>query len=93
MEAALQIDNLSKSYSDFRLDGISLSVPKGRIVGLIGENGAGKTTTINLILHAIEKDNGNISIFSKDHVSCEKEVKQGIGIVQDECNLPLMFTA
>ena len=92
MEAALQIDNLSKSYSDFHLDGISLSVPKGRIVGLIGENGAGKTTTINLILHAIEKDNGSISIFGKDHVSYEKEVKQGVGIVQDECNLPLMFT-
>lgn len=93
MEAALQIDNLSKSYSDFHLDGISLSVPKGRIVGLIGENGAGKTTTINLILHAIEKDNGSISIFGKDHVSYEKEVKQSVGIVQDECNLPLMFTA
>ena len=93
METVLQIDKLTKSYPDFCLDGVSFSVPKGMIVGLIGENGAGKTTTINLILHAIEKDSGDISVFGKDYIVCEKEVKQDIGVVQDECNLPLMFTA
>lgn len=93
METILQIDKLTKSYPAFCLDGISFSVPKGMIVGLIGENGAGKTTTINLILHAIEKDSGDIFVFGKDYIACEKEVKQSIGIVQDECNLPIMFTA
>ncbi len=93
MENILQIENLSKSYPGFYLDNISFSIPKGAIVGLIGENGAGKTTTMNLILHAIEKDAGKISVFGKDHLACEKEIKQDIGVVQDECNLPLMFTA
>ncbi len=93
MENILQIENLSKSYPGFCLDNISFSIPKGAIVGLIGENGAGKTTTMNLILHAIEKDAGKISVFGKDHLACEKEIKQDIGVVQDECNLPLMFTA
>lgn len=92
MEAVLQIEGLTKSYPGFCLDNISLSIPQGTIVGLIGENGAGKTTTINLIIHAIEKDNGDILVFGKDHILCEKEIKQRVGIVQDECNLPLMFT-
>lgn len=93
MENILQIESLTKNYSDFCLDNISFSIPKGAIVGLIGENGAGKTTTINLILHAIEKDGGTVSVFGKDHLMHEKEIKQDIGVVQDECNLPLMFTA
>ncbi len=93
MENILQIENLVKNYPGFCLDGISFSISKGTIVGIIGENGAGKTTTINLILHAIEKDAGKISVFGKDHLAYEKEIKQDIGVVQDECNLPLMFTA
>ena len=92
MDAILQIDRLTKNYPDFRLDEVSFCVPKGSIVGLIGENGAGKTTTINLILHAIEKDGGDVLVFGKDHIAREKEIKQSIGVVQDECNLPLMFT-
>lgn len=92
MEDVLQISQLTKKYPQFCLNKISLSVPKGTIVGLIGENGAGKTTTINLIIHAIEKDGGTISVFGKDNISCEKELKQSIGVVQDECNLPLMFS-
>lgn len=93
VENILQIENLAKSYSGFCLENISFSIPKGAIVGLIGENGAGKTTTMNLILHAIEKDSGEVSVFGKDHLAYEKEIKQDIGVVQDECNLPLMFTA
>lgn len=92
MEPVLQIDNLTKRFPSFCLDHLSFSVPKGAIVGLIGENGAGKTTTINLILHAVEKDSGNIFVFGKDHIQHEKDIKQNIGVVQDECNLPLMFS-
>lgn len=93
MGTALEISKLGKHYPGFCLDGLSLTVPSGTIMGLIGENGAGKTTVMNLIIHAIEKDGGEIRIFGKDHISCEKELKQHIGMVQDTCNLPLMFTA
>ncbi len=93
MENILQIEKLTKNYPGFCLDSISFSIPKGAIVGLIGANGAGKTTTIKLILHAIEKDSGEVSVFGKDHLAYEKEIKQEIGVVQDECRLPLMFTA
>ena len=62
MENILQITDLTKRYPDFCLDHLTLSVPNGSIVGLIGENGAGKTTTMNLILNAVTKD--EIFLFS-----------------------------
>ena len=42
MDAILQVNNLTKQYTDFTLDRVSFSVQKGTIMGLIGENGAGK---------------------------------------------------
>ena len=92
MENILQIADLTKRYPDFYLDHLTLNVPSGSIVGLIGENGAGKTTTMNLILNAVTKDGGDILVFGRDNLSHEKEVKQRIGVVQDECNLPFMFS-
>ena len=92
MENILQIADLTKRYPDFYLDHLTLNVPSGSIVGLIGENGAGKTTTMNLILNAVTKDSGDILVFGQDNLSHEKEVKQRIGVVQDECNLPFMFS-
>ena len=41
MDAILQVENLTKQYVGFMLDHVSFSVPKGTIMGLIGENGAG----------------------------------------------------
>ena len=46
MEQTFSIKNLSKHYQDFSLQNINLSLPKGTILGLIGENGAGKSTII-----------------------------------------------
>ena len=46
MENAINIRGLSKTYKDFSLKDVNLSLPKGSIMGLIGENGAGKSTTI-----------------------------------------------
>ena len=42
MKEAIEVENLSKNYKDFSLKNISFNVPKGSIVGLIGENGARK---------------------------------------------------
>ena len=54
MENAIEVKGLSKKYNTFSLDNINLVVPKGYIVGLIGENGAGKSTTIKSILNLIQ---------------------------------------
>ena len=68
MENILQIADLTKRYPDFYLDHLTLNVPSGSIVGLIGENGAGKTTTMNLILNAVTKDSGDTTILSHGRI-------------------------
>ncbi len=89
---AIEIRHLSKSYKDFTLEDVSLTLPQGCIMGLIGENGAGKSTVIKLILNMIEKDEGTISLFGKDHQDSIHLAKEEIGVVLDEVGLPGCLT-
>lgn len=89
---ALVIKNLSKTFKGFKLDNISLTLPKGCIMGLIGENGAGKSTTIKLILDSIRRDNGSIEVLGEDNLINFKERKEDIGVVLDEAYFPESFT-
>lgn len=84
MDNILHVDNLCKKYKNFKLNNVSLQLPKGFIMGLIGENGAGKTTLIKLIMNLVKKDSGDIKIFDKDNVKFEREIKDRIGFVYDE---------
>lgn len=85
MDAILQVENLTKQYTSFKLDHVSFSVPKGTIMGLIGENGAGKTTTLNAILDLINKDDGKVAFWGQE-LSSSKQLKENIGIVFDDIN-------
>lgn len=85
MENILEIKNLTKEYKGFKINNISFDIKRGYIMGFIGENGAGKTTTIKLIMNLLKKDSGEIKIFGKDNVKMEKEVKERIGFVYDDC--------
>lgn len=85
MDAILQVENLTKHYPDFTLDHVSFSVPKGTIMGLIGENGAGKSTTINAILDLIHKDGGTVTFWGQE-LSSAKQLKEDIGVVFDGIN-------
>lgn len=87
MENVLEIRNLSKKYNEFELKNINLKLPKGMIMGLIGENGAGKSTTIKAILNIINRDCGEIKIFGLDNKENEKVVKEDIGVVLDDSSL------
>lgn len=92
MENTIEIKNVSKNYPEFKLDKISFKIPKGTIVGLIGENGAGKTTTIKSILN-ITNTTGQIKVFDKDNKKYEKEIKQDLGVVLDDSFLSEYLTA
>lgn len=92
-ENILEIKNLTKDYGDFVLDKVSFALPRGVIMGLIGENGAGKSTTINCILNETQKSGGQILIFGKDHILNEIEIKDKLGVVFDENHFPDIFTA
>lgn len=84
MENILEIKNLCKKYNDFELKNINIHLPKGMIMGLIGENGAGKTTTIRAILNLIQIHQGEIKILGLDYQEQECEIKEDIGIVLDD---------
>ena len=90
---ALEIKNLSKSFSGFKLDNLSLTLPSGCIMGLIGENGAGKSTTIKLILDMIHKDSGTIKILGRDNQDNIHLTKEDIGVVMDEVGIPQCLNA
>ena len=54
-------------------------------MGLIGENGAGKTTTIKCLLNLVRRDAGTVTLLGMDDLEGEKEIKQDVGVVLDEC--------
>lgn len=81
---AIKITDLCKQYDGFALKNVNFHVPKGCIMGFIGQNGAGKTTTIRAILNMIQIDSGEITILGYDNRKEETLAKEDIGVVFDE---------
>lgn len=92
-ENALEVHGLTKRYPAFLLDGITFDVPRGTIVGLIGENGAGKSTTIKAILGLTQKDAGQIEILGKKEQKIDFGTRNRIGVVFDKHNFPDSMSA
>lgn len=92
MENVIQIKNLSKEYKDFSLKNITLSVPKGTVLGLVGANGAGKSTLIRSMLGIQQSDYDEISIFGKNLRMQEKEIKEDIAVIFDASHYSLQYT-
>ncbi len=93
-EVVLEAENLSKTFGDRVLyQGLSFSVPRGGIVGVIGPNGVGKTTLFRMITGQEQPDNGKITIGetvqiayvdqSRDALADEKTVWEEISNGQD----------
>ena len=83
-ENAIEIKGLTKKYDGFTLDDISFDVPKGSVMGFIGQNGAGKTTTIKAIFNIISRDAGTIKVLGLDNIENEYEIKEDVAAVFDE---------
>lgn len=80
----VSIENVGKVYADAAaLDGVSLSVPEGRCVALIGHNGAGKTTLMKLILGLIAPTSGAVRVLGQDPVSAGKAFRQQLGFLPE----------
>lgn len=92
MEYALEIKGLHKTYKEFELKDISLALPQGCVLGLIGENGAGKSTLINAILGLIDSDSETLKIFGKELSEHEKMIKEEIAVIFDKTCYDLNFT-
>ena len=81
MTDALEIDGTGKRYAAFALQDVSLTLPRGAIMGLIGPNGAGKTTLLKLVLNLVHPDSGAIRAFGLDVVRDESAVRARAGFV------------
>lgn len=92
MENTVEIKNLNKNYTNFSLKNVSLNIPSGTIVGLIGENGAGKSTLIQSMLGILKADYDSLKFFNKDFTENEKAIKEEIAVIFDQTHFNLEFT-
>lgn len=82
----ITVDGLTRSYGDFvAVDGVSFTIGKGEIVGLLGHNGAGKTTIMKMLTGFLEPDSGTISINGLNPEDAPKEVHARIGYLPENC--------
>ena len=88
MKNKIEIKNLTKHYGGFTLDNVSFGVPRGSVVGLIGENGAGKSTIIKSLLGVINTDGGEILFDGVPLGRLGKNQRQLTGVVLDDVSLP-----
>ena len=83
----LATEKLVKEYRQRRVvNGVSLTVAAGEIVGLLGPNGAGKTTTFNMVVGLVRPDGGAVRFQDRDitRLPMHRRARQGIGYLTQE---------
>lgn len=93
----VEVKNLTKIYSPKKnpvraLQGISFSVRKGEIFGLLGVNGAGKSTTLNILIGLLTASAGSVRLFGKNFFQNEGEIKQRMNIATAYADLASTLT-
>ncbi len=80
----LEIDGLCKSFGPVKaVNGISLNVPAGEVLGFLGPNGAGKSTTMKMVAGFLEPDEGTARICGIDVCEQPKEAKRHLGYLPE----------
>lgn len=88
MEYAIKIDGLKRSYGDIvATNGVSYTVAKGEMFGLVGPDGAGKTTTIKMLTGLIRPDSGNAQVLGYDLKTQQNKIKDEIGYLSQKFSL------
>ncbi len=90
---ALEVKNLSKAFRAVQaLDGVSMSIHRGRVTALLGDNGAGKSTLVKCIAGIHQPDSGTISIDGVVRRIPSPDVARSLGIETVHQNLSLIDT-
>ena len=88
-EAVIAVSGLSRHFgSKAALDDVSVFVPRGCVLGLVGENGAGKTTLIKHLLGSLKAQAGSVRVFGLDPVLDPVGVLGRIGYLSERRDLP-----
>lgn len=91
---AIELRHVTRSFGTFSLQDVSFSLPSGCVLGLVGENGAGKSTTIRLLMNALGRDAGEITVLGEDNTTpAFEKLKEDIGLVLDEAYFPEVLNA
>ncbi|MGA2583887.1 MAG: ATP-binding cassette domain-containing protein [Tepidisphaeraceae bacterium] len=90
----IQVTDLTKHFGSFvAVDGISFSVPPGRVFAFLGPNGAGKTTTIKMLTTILRPTSGTIRVNGFDPTTQANEVRKSFGIGFQDPSLDDNLTA
>jgi ABC-2 type transport system ATP-binding protein len=88
-ETVIEIRGVTRRFgTKVALDNVSLTVPAGSVMGLVGENGAGKTTLIKHVLGLLKAQSGSVRVFGRDPVADPVGVLSRIGYLSEEGELP-----
>jgi ABC-2 type transport system ATP-binding protein len=88
MTTALQIDGLYKRFGNRQvLDGFSLDIARGEVVGLLGPNGCGKSTVLNIICQLLQADAGHVQLVGSPMNNSDAVARARIGLCSQECAL------
>jgi ABC-2 type transport system ATP-binding protein len=85
----VEVQSVTRRFgTKMALDDVSLSVPRGTVLGLVGENGAGKTTLIRHVLGLLKAQSGSVRVFGMDPVREPVRVLSQIGYLSEEPDMP-----
>ncbi len=84
----LEVNNVSKSFGKVKaLDGVSFSVGRGEVFGLIGPDGAGKTTLFRLMATLLLPDSGSVCVDGFDTVTEMRDIRRRVGYMPGKFSL------
>ncbi|MGK2851647.1 MAG: ATP-binding cassette domain-containing protein [Candidatus Limnocylindrales bacterium] len=85
---AVVIDGATKRFGDdVAVDSISLTVPTGTILGIIGPSGAGKTTTVRMLTGALAPSEGQVRVLGEDPRVFRRQTRERIGYMPQQFTL------
>jgi len=80
---AISLEGVKKTYGNFQLGPVDLTVEPGCIVAIVGPNGGGKSTLFSILMNLIQPDSGEVSLFGLAYPKDEVEIKRRIGYVPE----------
>ena len=81
----IAVESLSKHYGDKKaVDDVGFTVSRGEVFGFLGPNGAGKTTTIKVLTTLVRPTSGNVRVLGHDLRKEAKQIRNKIGVVQQQ---------